>query len=915
MNHVLTFGDPDGTQLQTSGGKGSSLSRLARAGFPVPPGFIVTSDAYWQFVAANDLQQQIVSAIASIDFTDPDSVDEITAKIRSTIAAAPVPEALAGAILGAYRTLGADTYVAVRSSGTAEDLAEASFAGQHDSYLDMRGEADVLDAVRRCWASLWTARACAYRQQKGFDHAEVRLAVVVQAMIPSEVSGVMFTANPLSTAVDEYVVNASWGLGEGIVSGMLTPDQFTLDRGTHATKARELGTKAVRVVRNPVGSGVIHEDVPAVDRDRFCLTDTQLAELGVLGTKVTAFYSEWPQDIEWALADGNLYLLQSRDVTGVDFSWDEELEDGSLSPRLPDDALLTRAFSDEAWPGRKTPLFYSVRASHIGQAMIDRCLDLWQLPAARWMKYHKGEVYWNPDVSYSLMAKDQPKILQDAGFLLWAPKSYGERLKDEPGPSWFYLAKMAARIKAVDSSLGFYKWYQVADNMMDNEGELMLGPSPEELAKLGDRELVRSLELAMKRQEDWYVLLWNGMFLYTQWVMGAFTWMLKTYYTGTNEMIYADLITGLPRHTWALKENLALWQLAERIRHCATLTALFEQKRDGEFFAACADSEDGRDFLAAYEGFITLYGHRGHAERDAWYLRRAEDPSIDYLNFQLLLAGAADLVPGATEERLIKRRDEAAAEVIECIKKQPLSAPKVELFKLLHDYMLKFYMLRDDERFHSDRGTYAKKKHLVEIGRRLVDRGVLTNEDDFWYLSKNELLRLLDGATGNMRIVRAKIGARRRNCDEMEAGVPRSMYINGNGTQRSGVEDQGSALGDDGVLRGTGTSRGTYVGTARVIGTQKEMGRVKKGEILVCFATDPGWTSVFMVAGAAIFETGGILAHCSCISREYGIPAVQIVNATKLIEDGSTIEVNGDTGEVRILAGPVLEPELEAVPA
>jgi pyruvate,water dikinase len=346
MSHVLTFGDPDGVHLQTSGGKGSSLSRLARAGFPVPPGFIVTSDAYWQFVGANDLQQQILSAVASIDFTDPDSVDEVTAKIRSTIAAAPIPEALAAAILGAYRKLGADTYVAVRSSGTAEDLAEASFAGQHDSYLDMRGEVDVLDAVRRCWASLWTARACAYRQQKGFDHAEVRLAVVVQMMISSEVSGVMFTANPLSTAVDEYVVNASWGLGEGIVSGMLTPDQFTLDRGSHATKARELGTKAVRVVRNPAGSGVIHEDIPATDRDRFCLTDAQLAELGVLGTKVTAFYGEWPQDIEWAVADGNLYLLQSRDVTGVDFSWDEEQPSRAvLRQRLTDSSFLRRGLA------------------------------------------------------------------------------------------------------------------------------------------------------------------------------------------------------------------------------------------------------------------------------------------------------------------------------------------------------------------------------------------------------------------------------------------------------------------------------------------------------------------------------------------------------------------------------------------
>lgn len=909
MGHILRFDDPSAIEISCSGGKGSSLSRLARAGFPVPPGFVISTDAYGQFITANGLQPEILGTLARTDFADFNALEDTTAKIRSTVSAAPMPEALGEEILRAYHALGDSPFVAVRSSGTAEDLAEASFAGQHDSYLDVRGDTDVLDAVRRCWASLWTGRACGYRQQKGFDHGEVRLAVVVQLMISSEVAGVMFTANPLSTAVDEYLVNASWGLGEGIVSGALTPDQFTLDRGRYGVKARELGTKAIRVVRDAeAGSGVLHEEVPLADRDRYCLTDAQLAELGSLGTRVTDFYGQWPQDIEWAFADGRLYLLQSRDVTGVDFSWDEDLDEYTVHDPFEPEAVFSRKYADDLWVGRKTPLFYSVRAE-CAQKMMSVCLDQWQLPPARGWKYHKGETYVNSEISYGLLAHNQPKMLHDPEMLLWTPPAWAERLEKEPGASWVRIAKMAARIKLMDPSLGIFSAFKVNDHMMENEGELMLGLSPEQLRQLGDRELVRHLEKTITMMGDWYVRLFTPMFLYAQWVGGAFSWILKKWYTGGNEMIFADLITGLPRHTWVMKENLALWRLAEKIRHSEALRATFADNRDGDFFTACAESEEGRDFLTSYTEFLEVYGHRGHAERDAWYPRRVEDPSIDYLNFEILLGGAEGVVPGATEDRLIAQRDAAAAEVIECIKKQPLSTPKVELFKLLHDWMLKFYMLRDDERFHTDRGTYGKKKIFIEIGRRLVERGVLTNDDDFWYLSKSELYRLLEGATTNMRIVRAKIDARRRNCDELEAGERRPILINGNSTIPVGLDDQSSALGEDGVLRGVGTSRGLVVGTARVIPNQREIGRVQKGEILVCLATDPGWTAVFMVAGGAIFETGGSLAHCSCISREYGIPAVQIVDATRLIEDGSTIEVNGMTGEVRILARPGEVPE------
>ncbi|HEV7534070.1 MAG TPA: PEP/pyruvate-binding domain-containing protein, partial [Acidimicrobiia bacterium] len=212
---ILRFDDQDSGTHSLVGGKGANLGLLTRAGFPVPPGFSVTTAAYSAFIASSGLGDKIAAIVAELKYDDPDQLEALTGEIRELIVGAALPDGLATEITAAYTALG-ESYVAVRSSGTAEDLAEASFAGMHDTYLDIKGAANLLDAVKRCWASMYTARATAYRHNKGFDHAESRIAVVVQQMVESEVSGVMFTGNPMTTATDEIVVNASWGLGEAI---------------------------------------------------------------------------------------------------------------------------------------------------------------------------------------------------------------------------------------------------------------------------------------------------------------------------------------------------------------------------------------------------------------------------------------------------------------------------------------------------------------------------------------------------------------------------------------------------------------------------------------------------------------------------------------------------------------------------
>ena len=313
--YVLPFDHPDATELSQTGGKGANLARMAQAGFDVPPGFIVATDAYTTFVVASGLQERIEADLSGVDNGDFRQLELVTEGLRDAIIRTPVPGEIAAAIVEHCANPGE---VAVRSSGTAEDLPGASFAGQHDTYLCVRGADDVVNAVRRCWASLWTARATAYRERKGFDHSTVQIAVVVQQMVDSEVSGVMFTANPMTAALDEIVINAAWGLGEGLVSGSLTPDLFVLQRDDLRVTSSVIGSKALKFVRDAGGPhGVVHQDVPEIDQVRPCLSDEQLAAVGDCGRRVSDYYGS-PQDIEWAIADGRLYVLQSRAVTGLE---------------------------------------------------------------------------------------------------------------------------------------------------------------------------------------------------------------------------------------------------------------------------------------------------------------------------------------------------------------------------------------------------------------------------------------------------------------------------------------------------------------------------------------------------------------------------------------------------------------------
>jgi pyruvate,water dikinase len=902
MTYTVLLEEPGSADVDRVGGKGRNLVLLRRSGFRVPPGYVLVTDAYRELVRHNRLAGPIAELVSAMNCADLEDVEDKTAQIRKLIDGAELPASIERAILDAYAGLGNRPFVAVRSSGTAEDLAEASFAGQHDTVLDVRGEAELLTAVRRCWASLWSARATAYRQRNGFDHEAVALAVVVQVMVSARVSGVLFTANPMTEATGEIVVNASWGLGEGIVSGILTPDQFLLCRDTLRVKSQRLGSKEVEVVRSPSGAGAIVRQVTADRSSAACLSDAELVALGRLGRDVARYYDDVPQDIEWAISGEELFVLQSRDITGVEFSWDEEITGwNNLQPALPDDTIWSRKWSDIGWTGKKTPLGFSIR-DEMGAHMHMAAERLWgfdDVAEQRLFKYHKGEVYYNCRIDYLNQRYLLSPALRRSELMPVAPESWFTDLAREPF-SWSKVVKAFARVRLLDPGLDpFNCWRNIYRQMETEEGKAAGAGLPvEQIQRLSDRELQRYLDSRIMVQKEWVEDLWTPFFLVMPLAMSLLSSMVENWHQGDNPLILGDLITGLPELSITLKENIELWKLTEKIRASQRLTELFQDHPGGEFFTVLDDDPEGRQFLAAYREFLVDFGFRGHSDRDLYHPRRIENPEIDYQNFASLLT-ADSVSPEATFKGLIERRRAAEDDMIASIRRQPLAGLKIEAFKLVQSWLLKFFLMRDDERHHTDRIQFSKKRAVHEINRRLTERGVLAG-DDIYFLTKHEVYDLLDGKP-RTRLTAAKIAARRRDFDRLYDEFEPPLYIRGNVP----VDLDGAAPeGVEGIFTGVGTSRGFVTGVARIVPSQQDIGRVRKGDIMVATATDPGWTSVFLVISGLVLETGGMLAHGSCISREYGIPAVQLGGARKLIKDGSTISVNGDTGEVRILGEP-----------
>jgi pyruvate,water dikinase len=888
-NAIAWFDEIGAGDIALVGGKGANLGEMARAGLPVPPGFCVVARAYRDFIARSGLEGAIRRTVAETDLGDPAVVEASTGRIREWITCRPIPNALAAEIAAAYRRLAeragepaGGVPVAVRSSATAEDLPTASFAGQQDTYLNVRGVDALLDHVRRCWASLWTARALTYRAAQGFEHDKVHLAVVVQAMIPSEVAGILFTANPVSGSCDEAVINASWGLGEAVVSGLVSPDTIVADKRDGRVIARTVALKERMIVYVGEG-GTLEQEIPAEQRGRPALTDEQVAELVALGRRIETHYGR-PQDIEWGYARGRCYVLQARPITTL--------------TRAPAAAPLERDETDEfnrtmfveIFPDPLSPAFLSV-IKPLFKTMLDftfRQLGFRPPAEIEAIGAFYNQPYFNRRYIEAALAPLSPAVR--APLVAQIVNPFGA--DEQPAPaqlSWAYLGLVARTLRFI---VRFPK--QLPGLLARYRAEIArIEAYP--LAGSADAEIVtqiRRLVFEAAGELLSYDFLMIAMIGRTYRILGA---LLTRLYRDKTDEVVAGLISGVTGNV-TMETNKRLWDLAQVAKASPVVCGLLRRFGDAELRARLEALPAAREFLAALDEFLGVYGHR-EIRMDILYPTWGEDPAPVFGFVRSYLDAAESQSPYAQQERLRHERAALAEAVLaaaaEGLAGRLLLAP---LLRWVLDQAEIHTRERDTMHFELTRLFPPLRRLMLELGARWQQRGALDAAEDIFFLELDEI----EALAGTLTAARAKVRARR---DEFAANRRRAWpdRVCGGVEVYAGREARGPA--PEGALAGVAGSPGIAKGAARIIRGPEEFGRLQRGDILVAPLTNPVWTPLFAVAGGIVTEVGGILSHGAIVAREYGIPAVMSVSAaTQRIVEGQQITVDGYRGSVFVEA-------------
>ncbi|MDJ0349341.1 PEP/pyruvate-binding domain-containing protein [Cryobacterium sp. PH29-G1] len=811
------MGELRSTDLARAGGKGANLGELVAAGFAVPPGFVITTAAYREVVAG------------------------LTIPTHDTVAALEVPEAVRNSILEAYDELGAGR-VAVRSSATAEDLPGAAFAGQQDTFLGIEGGPALLDAVRRCWGSLWTDRAISYRARLGIDDTSVAIAVVVQRMVPADIAGVMFTANPVTGVRGQVVIDSSPGLGEAVVSGLVTPDLAVLDArgqvversaGTREVVIREAaegGTETVRAsAARAVAAGRHTGDV---DDPALSLSEADLTRLAEIGHRIATQFGR-PQDIEWALAAGEFRILQARPMT-------------ALPPapiRLNRFQRLIGPVILELLPRRPYPMEVSAWiAVNLGpnlEEMVKRLIGArFTLQDSMPDIDHVVQSYVPPNPVLSW--RTPLRLLRTLGRTGRDPRAW----TDDPDHR-SYLAE-TTQLDAMDvSTLSWAELLGIPARAGDAGApitNLRVGYLPAAAAAMVRLRIL----LSLLRRKEWF----------------------------------GSLV--LEPHTMTQEANAELGEIARQLRDDPGLREKCRGLDGAQLMDLVETDPAARTVRAALEAFLARFGHRETVSillpRDPTW---SQSPKTVLALVAVLLDSDSERAPDSTAS------DNALARL--------LGHPLIRATRSAHGVRSLVRKasaaaaLREDTHFELSRTMSIVRRTVHELGRRLADSGVLDAADDIWMLTLDELSRTgPDAADLGLR----GIVERRRNAFAELAGspliAPTTLY------------PRLSSSGIEGVLvSGTGGGGGRVTGSVRIVSGPDEFATLRAGEVLVCSATNPSWTPLFARAAAVVVDNGGLASHAAIVAREYGIPAVMGTgNGTVVLTTGTRVQVDGALGVV-----------------
>lgn len=867
MPAVLPFEEIRAADAAIAGGKGANLGELAAHGFPVPPGFVVSTQGYGHFIEASGLAREL----DALNGATPDELSRRCPALQRRIVEAEIPTLLANEILAAHGRLfggrSPSVLCAVRSSATAEDLAGASFAGQHGTYYYV-GASRLLEVIRRCWASLWSVEAATYRATRGIPHVSVLMAVIVQEMIESDVSGVAFTANPVSGSTDEIVIEASWGMGAALVDGRVTPDRYIVARDGLRLRERRIAEKRVMVApRVSRERDARLERVSLSMQHRDTLDDGQITAVAEAALACERHFSG-AQDVEWAVAGGRLYLLQSRPIT-------------ALGPALAERTVKGK------W------VLFKALAENFTDPLTPLTADLVSNPSPPGLRFIRGRLYMSLDLVRPLV----PLAISDedlASLLYLSDTASGKPLRVS-------LARLPVALLALlvnhlvfgvvfarsrgmphDFMAGYRALCRVveADPSVDAVGALRrLFVLPPLLDPIGNLPILVNI----------------GSMRFMPW-MAALKWMLRRWAPAAESDAVALLCSG-SEGVLSAEMGREVARLARRARRAAPVQDVLLREEPENALARLSHEPEAADFLAQLAAFLATHGHRAIKEFELAAPRWEENPAPVLGMIRNHLLAEQDPVDHGAYARALRERLET--EIRRGLEKLPLERAlglRWRLIRLAAGRARYYLRLRENSRFYHIMAFGTVRKKIIAVEDELLRDGKLKCRDDVFFLTWDEAVALRGGRL-RWQDVEDRIRARRLEHVRLSKLRPPKTI----GIDVASGPDQ--AAGD--MLQGHGASPGRYEGQARVILDPSADAVLHAGEVLVAPYTDPAWTPLFLTAGAAVVEVGSYLSHAGTVAREYGMPCVvDVPDCTQRITTGTRISVDGDRGTIQILHQP-----------
>jgi len=858
---VLGFQEMKNNQLLLVGGKGLNVGELSKIeGIQVPEGFCVTTRGYQKAIEQNETYHALLNQLTMLNIEERDQIGEISRKIRETILEAVIPSDVVEAVTQYLSQFGEEHAYAVRSSATAEDLPHASFAGQQDTYLNIIGKEAILKHISRCWASLFTDRAVIYRMQNGFDHSHVYLAVIVQRMVFPQASGILFTADPITSNRKVISIDASFGLGEALVSGLVSADCYQVKEGAIIDK--RIAAKKLAVYGRKEGGTETQQIDPKLQKTQ-TLTEQQILQLARIGRQIEAYFG-CPQDIEWCLVDDIFYIVQSRPITTLYPIPEAKDQENRVYVSVGHQQMMTDPMKPLG-----LSFFQSTTTAPMSKAGGRLFVDVTPMLASRDHVLHylgKSDPLIK-DALMTVLERDFIKMLPVDTTALNPYTSTADKMREiENNPSI-----VPDSIKRNQESLEALK-----HNIQTKSGSDLLDFIYEDLEQL--KKIVFDAQII-------------DVILVT---MDAAAWINDNMNEWLGEKQAADTLSQSVPGNITSEMGLALLDVADVIRPYPEVIDYLEHVKEDHFMDELLKLEGGQETRDAIDAYLAKYGMRCAGEIDITRTRWSEKPTT---LVPMILGNIKNFEPNASKTKFEQGQQEAMKkeqELLERLKQLPDGEQKAKETKRMINLIRNFSGFREYPKYSLINRYFVYKQALLKEAEQLAQAGIIHEKEDIFYLALEELHEVVRTNKLDYQI----IIKRKDEYNHYEKLTP-PRVITSDGEIMVGKYKRDNLPAN--AIVGLPVSSGVIEGRARVI-LNMEDADLEDGDILVTAFTDPSWTPLFVSIKGLVTEVGGLMTHGAVIAREYGLPAVVgVENATKLVKDGQRIRVHGTEGYIEIL--------------